>query len=46
MGVWAEVGEVLSCMVTQGQGLESGPELSSLSSPPWDWPLAPGQLPE
>lgn len=46
MSVWIEVGKVQSCMVTQGQGLEWGPELSSLRSPAWDWPLAAGQLPE
>lgn len=38
MGVWAEVGKVPSCMVTQGQELEWGPELSGLRSPPWDCP--------
>lgn len=46
MGVWSEVGKVPSCMVTQGQKLDWVPELSSLCSLSWDWPLAPGQLPE
>lgn len=46
LGVWAEVGKVQSSMVTQGQELDWVPELSSLCSPPWDWPMAPGQLPE
>lgn len=46
MGVWAEVGKVPSRTVTQGQELDLVPELSSLCSPPWDWPVAPGQLPE
>ena len=46
MGVWTEVGKVPSCMVTQGQELERGLELSSLSSPPLGLPLALGQLPE